>query len=156
MNGERTAHTTVQDTIDDDYKSAFKAKDEKNYKPLRQVLAVIKQTTIDQRKELTNDEIISILKSEVKKRKDAREQFKQGNREDLVAEADNEIEVISRYLPAEMSDEDLEKLVKETLESVGASSPQDMGKAMGAVMAKVAGQADGGRVKAMVQKLLSE
>lgn len=152
---DRTTHTTIQDTIDDDYKTAFKAKEKKKYIALRPVLAKIKQTTIDKRHELSNDEILEILRSEVKQRKDAMEQFKQGNRQDLVDQATYEIEIISTYLPAQMPDDELEKIVKETIEQVGASSPADMGKAMGAVMGKVKGKADGGRVKEMVEKALN-
>lgn len=151
----RTADTTVQDDIDNDYKVAFKAKEQEKYLALRPVLSKIKQTTIDERRELTNEEILKLLRTEVKSRKEAREQFKQGNRDDLVKQADYEIELIESYLPAQMTDADLEALVKGVLEEVGATSPADMGKAMGAVMAKVGTQADGGRVKAMVMKLLA-
>lgn len=151
---ERTQGNTIQDKIDDDYKKAFKAKEEKKYKALRHVLAKLKQVSVDTRKELTDPEIIKILKSEVKSRKDALEQFKQGKRDDLVEQTEYEISQIENYLPAQMSDEDLEKLVKEALEESGASSPADMGKAMGAVMKKVGDQADGGRVKELVAKLL--
>jgi len=152
---DRTAHATIQDDIDDVYKQAFKAKDEKVYIALRPVLSAIKNEAINQRRELSNDEIIALLRSEVKKRKEVLVDFKKGGREDLIAQTENEIEQISKFLPAEMNDEDLEKIVKETVEESGASGPADMGKAMGAVMAKVKGQVDGGRVKAMVEKLLS-
>lgn len=155
MDHDRTAHATVQDDIDDAYKTAFKAKDEKVYLALRTVLSTIKQATIDQRKELSNEEIIAILKTEVKKRKEVLEQFKQGGRQDLVDQTLNEIDQISKFLPAEMSDEDLETLVKKTLEEAGFTSKADMGKAMGTVMKAVQGQASGDRVKEMVIKNLS-
>ena len=151
---DRTKHSTVQDDIDDVYKTAFKAREKKVYLALRTVLSVIKQASIDQRKELSNEEIIAILKTEVKKRKEAMAQFKEGGRADLVEQAENEIEQISKFLPPEMADDELEKIVKEVLEASGASGPGDIGKAMGAVMAKVKGQADGTRVREMVQKLL--
>lgn len=151
---ERVHGNTIQDKIDTDYKVAFKAKEEKKFKALRPVLAKLKQETIDRRHELTDEEIQQVLRTEIKSRKDASEQFKQGGREDLIEQANYEISLIESYLPAQMSDEDLEAIVKETLASVGASSPADMGKAMGAVMGKVKGQADGGRVKAMVEKVL--
>ena len=154
MDIDRTKHTTVQDEIDDVYKTAFKARDKKVYLALRTVLSVIKQASIDQRKELSNEEIVAILKTEVKKRKEAMAQFKEGGRADLVEQAENEIEQISKFLPPEMPDDELEKIVKEVLEATGASGPGDIGKAMGAVMGKIKGQADGGRVRDMVQKLL--
>ena len=151
---DRTKHSTVQDDIDDVYKTAFKAREKKVYLALRTVLSTIKQASIDQRKELSNEEIIAILKTEVKKRKEAMAQFKEGGRADLVEQAENEIEQISKFLPPEMPDDELEKIVKVVLEATGASGPGDIGKAMGAVMAKVKGQADGTRVREMVQKML--
>jgi len=151
---DRIADTTIQDQIDNDYKTAFKAKEEKKYKALRHVLAKLKQVTIDTRKELNDEEIIKVLKSEVKSRKDALEQFKAGGRDDLIEQTEYEISQIENYLPEQMSDEDLEKIVKEALAEVGATSPADMGKAMGATMKKVGSDADGGRVKEMVMKLL--
>lgn len=153
---DRTKHTTIQDDIDDDYKTAFKKRNEAVFIVLRPVLAVIKQATIDRRKELTNEEIIQILRSEVKKRREAMEQFKAGGRDDLVQQAEHEIEIISQYLPAQMTDEQLEDIIKTTIKEIGAVGPQDTGKAMGAVMSKVNGQADGGRVKELVQKTLAE
>lgn len=151
---ERVTGSTIQDKIDSDYKVAFKAKEEKKYKALRHVLAKLKQVTIDTRKELKDEEIIKILRTEVKGRKESIEQFKTGGRDDLAEQTQYEIDTIEGYLPAQMGDDDLEKIVKEVLEQVGASSPADMGKAMGAVMGKVQGQADGGRVKEMVMKIL--
>jgi len=146
---------TIQDTIDDAYKTAYKAKDKKLYMALRFVLSRIKQEVIDTRKELTNEQILDILRSEVKKRKDAMKDFKTGGRDDLVEQNQYEIDIISVYLPAQMPDDELEKIVQATLAEIGATSPQDMGKAMGAVMAKVKGKADGTKVKEFVQKNLS-
>lgn len=151
---DRVNDTTIQDDIDNDYKDAFRAKEEKKYKALRHVLAKLKQVTIDSRKELTNEEIIKVLKSEVKSRKDALEQFKSGGRDDLIEQTEYEIAQIENYLPAQMSDEDLEKIVTDVLGKIGASSPADMGKAMGAVMKEVGADADGTRVKEMVMAKL--
>ncbi len=151
---DRTKGNTIQDKIDDDYKAAFKAKNVDVYMPLRPVLSGLKQASIDARKELTNEEIINILKTEVKKRKDALEQFKQGGREDLVKQAENEIKVISAYLPAQMDDAALRAIVEETKAELGIDDPKKAGQLMGAVMKKVKGQADGGRVKSMVDELL--
>ncbi len=150
---DRTKGNTIQDKIDDDYKAAFKARNIGVYFPLRPILSLLKQTSIDKRKELTNEEIIDLLKTEVKKRKDVLEQFKQGGREDLVAQTENELKVISAYLPAQMEDVALEAIVKDTIAELGAD-PKKAGQLVGAVMKKVKGQADGGRVKAMVESLL--
>lgn len=154
MNEDRTKGNTIQDKMDDDYKAAFKAKNTDVYIALRPILSLLKQTSIDRRKELTNEEIIELLRTEVKKRKDVMEQFKQGGREDLVAQTENEIRQIEVYLPAQMGDEELKTIVEETKAATGATSPADMGKLMGAVMGKVKGKADGAKVKAMVEAAL--
>lgn len=151
---DRTKGNTIQDKMDDDYKVAFKAKNVDVYMPLRPVLSALKQASIDARKELTNEEIVKILTTEVKKRKDAMEQFKQGGREDLVKQAENEIKVISAYLPAQMDDAALATIVTETIKELGATDAKKAGQVVGAVMKKVKGQADGGRVKAMVESQL--
>lgn len=154
MNEDRTKGNTIQDKMDDDYKAAFKAKNTDIYIALRPVLSLLKQTSIDRRKELTNEEIIELLRTEVKKRKDVMEQFKQGGREDLITQTENEIKQIEVYLPAQMNDDELRGIVAATKDAVGATSKADMGKLMGAVMGKVKGKADGAKVKAMVEEAL--
>lgn len=151
---DRTKGNTIQDQMDDAYKAAFKARDEKVFMALRPVLSLIKQTSIDKRKELDNNEIIAILNTEVKKRKDVLEQFKQGGRADLVAQTENELKVISAYLPAQMGDDELKAIVEATKADMGVTDPQKAGQLTGAVMKKVKGQADGNRVKEMVEQLL--
>lgn len=151
---DRTKANTIQDKIDDDYKTAFKAKNTAIYIPLRPVLSALKQAAIDRRHELSNEEITDILKSEVKKRKDAMEQFATGGRQDLIDQTNVEIQVISAYLPAQMDEATLEAIVKETITELGAD-PKKSGQLVGAVMKKVKGQADGGRVKALVEKHLA-
>lgn len=154
MNEDRTKGNTIQDKMDDVYKTAFKARNEQVYIALRPVLSALKQAAIDRRAELTDEQIIEILRTEVKKRKDAMEQFKQGNRQDLVDQATNEIKQIEAFLPAQMSEEDIAKIVAEVKAATGAASPADMGKLMGAVMAKVKGKADGALVKKCVEAAL--
>lgn len=152
---DRTNGNTLQDKIDDDYKAAFKTKNTQVYIPLRPVLSALKQAAIDRRHELNNDEISEILRSEVKKRKEVIEQFTAGGRQDLVDQTNNEIKVISAYLPAQMDDAALEAIVKQTMDELGATDPKKSGQLVGAVMKKVKGQADGGRVKVIVEKLLA-
>ena len=151
---DRTKGNTIQDKMDDDYKAAFKTKNTDIYIALRPVLSMLKQTSIDRRKELTNEEIVDLLRTEVKKRKDVMEQFKQGGRQDLVDQTINEIKQIEVYLPAQMGEDELAKIVADTKAATGAASPADMGKLMGAVMAKVKGKADGAMVKKLVEKAL--
>lgn len=148
-------NNTVQDRIDDDYKAAFKSRNKEVTTALRFILSVIKQKTIDERRELTNDDVEAILRTEVKKRKDALKDFEKGGREDLMQQVQFELGLIEKYLPAQMDDAALAEIVKATIAEVGASGPADTGKVMGAVMAKVKGQADGNRVKEAVQAQLA-
>lgn len=148
-------NNTIQDKIDDDYKVAYKGRQKELYSALRFILSAIKQKTIDSRKELTNEEVLDVLRSELKKRKDAQQDFLKGNRQDLSDQMNYEITLIEKYLPAQMPDAELEMIVKEAIAAMGATSKEQAGKVMGSMMAKVKGKADGSRVKAMVESLLS-
>jgi uncharacterized protein YqeY len=121
------------------------------------VQSAVKNVAIDKRQapgELADEEVQEILKRLVKQRKDSITQYEAGGRADLAEGEQKEIDVIAAYLPAEMGDEELQDLVEAALAEAGMTSKQDMGKAMGAVMQKVAGRASGDRVKALVASLL--
>ena len=105
--------------------------------------------------ELIDEEIIEVIFSEIKKRKEAISGFEKGEREDLIKKEKAEIEVLERYLPGQLSEEELRKLVKETIKAVGAQEIKDMGKVMTEVMPKIKGKADGGVVSKIVKELLS-
>ena len=98
---------------------------------------------------------MKVLASQAKQRKDSITAYTEAGRQDLVDQESAELPYIEAYLPEQMGDEELEKLVQEAIDQVGASSPADMGKVMGAAMGKVKGQADGSRVSAMVKRLLA-
>jgi uncharacterized protein len=144
----------LSEQIKDDIKVAMKGRDMQTLTILRGLSSSMKNKSIDLKKELEDAEVIAVVKSDVKKLKDALETFVSAAREDLVKKTKEEIEVLKKYLPAEMSDEDLEAKVKEVLEKEDITDAADIGKAMGAAMAELKGQADGGRVKEMVGKLL--
>jgi hypothetical protein len=95
----------------------------------------------------TEEDVVRLLKKEISQRQDSIEQFKAGNRMDLAANEEAELAILKSYMPEMMSEEALEKIVKETVAEMGVTDPKMMGKVMGAVMAKVKGQADGVRVK---------
>lgn len=102
--------------------------------------------------ELSNKEFFGVIKSEIRKRKDSVQAYEQGNRQDLAQKEKEEVEILNKYLPAQMSDEELRKIIKEIIEA--GEKDKNFGKIMGQVMSKVKGQADGQRVSAVVKKVL--
>lgn len=134
--------------------AAMKAKDKPLLGVLRQLQAAIKQVEIDTRKELDDDGVLKVFQAYAKKVRDTLASAEKADREDMAADARTELEMVKVYLPAELSDEELAKAVDEAVAEAGAQGPQDMGKVMKAVMPKVTGRADGGRVSAMVKSRL--
>ena len=132
---------------------AMKGKRALELKALRFVLSLIQYEEINKQKKLTEEETVSVIRKEIKKRKEAIELFKQGKRQELVADEEAQIKIIERYLPQQMSDIDLEKVVDSVL-ATSEKSMANMGKMIGAVIEKVKGQADGAKVAYMVKKKL--
>jgi uncharacterized protein YqeY len=143
---------SLQTTIEADYKQAFKASDRPVVSALRMLKSAIKNQEIDVGRELTDEETLAIVTREVKRRREAHAQYQNGGRADLAEHEQADIAVYSRYLPAQLTAAELTSLVKETITAVGASGPTDLGKVMGAVMAKVKGRADGATVQAAVRR----
>lgn len=141
--------------IDDDLKAAMKASDAETLSVLRLARTALKNKQIELGKELDESEVIAVLKRESKQRKEAAAEFEKGNRPELAAKEQRETEILAQYLPEEMGDTELSAIVDEAIATTGATSAADMGKAMGAAIAKVAGRADGGRVLAMVKQRLA-
>jgi uncharacterized protein len=141
---------TVADQVRADVKEAMKAGERERVGALRLVLSELQKAE----KEGGDDEV-AVLRRERKRRLDAAEQFRNGGRAELADKEESEAELIGGYLPAELSDADLEQIVTEQIEKTGAASPADMGKVMGAVMPAVGGRADGKRVSALVKEKLS-
>jgi uncharacterized protein YqeY len=146
------------DKIREDLKDAMKKGEKDRLSALRMVLSNIKNRQIEkkERDTLDDQEIVRIIQGLVRQSRDAVEQFKQGNRSDLVAKEETFISICQAYLPEQLSDEELGALVRETVKETGALSPKDMGKVMKAVMPKVAGRADGKLVNQKVRAILSE
>lgn len=119
------------------------------------IRAAIKQYEVDNRTEINDDGVIEIIAKQLKQKKDAIEEFKKGDRQDLVDETEKEIEILLQYLPKQLSEDEIRVIVKETIEKHNASSPKDMGKVMGALMPKMKGKADGKLVSKIVKELLS-
>ena len=150
---------SLKDQLTEDMKTAMKAKEEGKQRlaVIRMVRSAIRQQEIDGNgKQALDDEgVIAIISKEVKMRKDSLEEFKQGDRQDLVAQTEAEIAVLMPYLPQQLSEEEIRTFVKEAVEKSGASSQKDMGKVMGLLMPKVKGRADGKLVNSIVREMLN-
>ena len=142
--------------LNDALKESMKAGDEVRKRTVRMVLAAIKQSEIDRRITLDETAVLSILQKEIKTRKESLDEARQAGREDLVRDAQAEIDVLNAFLPAGLSPDELRVLVKEAIAETGAAAPADMGKVMKALLPKIAGRAPGDQVSAMVRELLQK
>jgi len=115
----------------------------------------LNEKELQNKSQLTDEEIIEVIFSETKKRKEAILEYEKGNRKDLSEKEKKEIEVLKKYLPEQLSEEELKKLVKETIEKTGASSLKDMGKIMAELVPKIKGRAEGGLISKIVKDFLS-
>lgn len=148
---------SIKERLNEDMKQAMRDKEAGKLRlsVIRMVRASIKNVEIDRKKELGDEEVLDVLAKEVKMRRDSLEEFKKGNRPDLVAGLEQEIDILMGYLPQQLSDEEVRALVAEAVASTGAAGPKDMGKVMSALMPKVKGRADGKTVNAMVKDALN-
>jgi len=141
--------------IQEDLKAALRAKDEIKTGALRMLLAALINKEKEKGQQVTDEEAQAVLFGEAKKRKEAAEAFEKGNRPDMAAKERKELEIIQGYLPEQMAEEEIRKLVKEAIAKTGAQSPQDMGKVMAALMPQTKGKADGGQVSQIVKQQLA-
>lgn len=146
---------SLREKINQDLKEAMKAKDVKKRDALRLLTSAFKQVEVDERKELSDDDVIKIIQKQVKSRNDSIEQYKKAQRDDLVAKEQEEINVYEIYLPKQLSDDELENSLKDIITKVGAETMKDMGKVMGMASKELAGKADGKRINECVKKLLA-
>ncbi|MCE7859246.1 MAG: GatB/YqeY domain-containing protein [Chloroflexi bacterium CFX2] len=137
-------------------KSAMKSGDEVRKRTVRMALAAVKQAEVDKRAELDDITVTALIQKEVKNRREALEEAKKANRDDLVADNEAEIKVLEEFLPKAMPVEELRALVQAAIAETGAIAPSDMGKVMKAVMPKVAGRAPNYAISAMVKELLTK
>ena len=147
---------SIKDQLTADMKQAMKDREAGKLRlsVIRMVRANIKNVEINDKKELTDDEVLAVLMKEVKMRQDSVEEFQKAGRDELVAQDKEEIAILKKYLPDALSDVELKAIVAEVIADVGATSPKDMGKVMPAVMVKTKGRADGKRINVMVRELL--
>ena len=145
---------SLRETVNTDIKNAMKAKETKKRDALRLLTAAFKQIEVDERKELSDDDVIKIIQTQVKRRNDAATQYRNAGREDLLQIELDEIAFYEVYLPAQLSDDELASELKEIISKVGASTPKDMGKVMGMASKELTGKADGKRINECVKTLL--
>jgi len=145
----------LRDQINNDVKEAMKAKDTKKRDALRLLTSAFKQIEVDERKELSDEDVIKIIQTQIKRRNDAASQYKDAGREDLMQIELDEISYYEPYLPKQLSDDELCDAITKIIAEVGASTMKDMGKVMGAANKALAGQADGKRISECVKKSLA-
>jgi len=149
---------SLKEKLQSDLNAAIKSRSSVVAETIRMVLTAITNEEVagKEKKELSDAEIITVLTREAKKRREAAEAFEAGGRADRAAAERAEGEVIAGYLPEQLSEDDIKKLIAETIAAVGATGPADMGKVMGALKAKVAGKADGALVSSLVKEALNK
>ena len=145
----------LKDRITEEMKNAMRAGEKERLATIRLILSAIKQREVDERITLDDSQVLAAIEKMIKQRKEAITQFEAGNRADLVAKETAEIAILQTYLPAQMSDAEIDALIAEAIASTGAASIKDMGKVMGAVKAKAQGRADMGAVSARIKQKLS-
>ncbi|MDQ0254351.1 uncharacterized protein YqeY [Evansella vedderi] len=145
----------ILDQLNQDMKDAMKKKEKERLNVIRSVKSSLQNEAIKLGNDLSEDDVLTVLNREMKQRKESLHEFEQANREDLVEKTKSEIEFLQVYMPSQLSVEELQQVVNETILEVGAKSRADMGKVMGAIMPKVKGRADGGKVKQLVQNTLA-
>lgn len=146
---------TLKDRITDDMKAAMKAKDAPRLGTVRLALAAIKQREVDERKALSDADVLAVLEKMIKQRRDSIQQFTAGNRMDLADRERFEIDVLAAYLPQQATEVEIDAVIADAIAATDAKGIADMGKVMGQVKAKLAGRADIGQVSARVKARLA-
>ncbi len=149
------SNTALKTRINEDVKTAMRNKDKVLLGTLRLITAAIKQREVDERIELDDTQVLTVLEKMVKQRKDSIEQYTKAGRDDLKAVEEAELAIIATYMPAQLSATEIETLVAEAVSATGASEMKDMGKVMAMLKPKLAGRADMGLVSSLIKKRLS-
>ena len=145
---------SLKEKLMEDLKASMRNKDTVKKNTITMVRAAIKQIEVDERAEIDDERILEIISKQLKERNNAIEDFKKGERQDLVDITKKEIEILLDYLPEQLTDEELEKIVAETIDELDAKSIKDIGLVMKSVMPKVKGRADGNAVNKIVRNIL--
>jgi uncharacterized protein len=146
---------SLKDRITEDMKAAMRAKESERLGTIRMITAAIKQREVDERIQLDDVQVLSVIEKMIKTRKESIEQFKIGGRDDLVARESREIELLQAYLPAQLSESEVDALIREAIAESGATSIKEMGKAMALLKQKAQGRADMAAASAKLKAKLS-
>ena len=150
---------SLKDTINEDIKAAMKAKDKIRLQTIRSIKKVIIEKEVELRAKgfdsLNDEQELQILSQQAKQRRDAIEQYNKAGRDDLVQQESQELAIIETYLPEQLSDEELEKIITEIITEVGATTKKDLGKVMGKAMKQLKGKADGKKIQEIVKNKLN-
>lgn len=145
---------TLKDRLMEDMKVSMRNKETLKKSVITMIRASVKQKEVDDRVDVTDDDVIELIAKQLKQRNDALVEFEKAEREDLITQTKAEIEILASYLPQQLTDEELEAVVRDAITEVNAQSMKDMGKIMGKVMAVAKGKVDGKRINEMVKKVL--
>ncbi|MFH0952010.1 MAG: GatB/YqeY domain-containing protein [Patescibacteria group bacterium] len=147
---------SLKDRIEADYREAFKSQEANAMIALRMLKAAVKNAEIAHHSDYEDDQVISVVNKEVKKIRESIAAYSKGNRADLVSQEEAQLAVLSKYLPEQLSDDELRDIVQDVIDRLGVKDQNDFGKTMKEVMAVTKGTADGKKVKELVQNLLSK
>ena len=145
----------LRERLQDDIKSAMKAREQQKLDALRLLSAAVKQKEVDERITLDDAQIVAIVEKEIKKRRESIAQYDKAQRQDLADKEKFEISVIEAYMPQQMSQAEVDAIIAEAIAATGAKAPADMGKVMGVVKPKLAGRADMGKVSGLIKGKLA-
>ena len=146
---------SLKETLMQDLKTAMKTKDKRTKDTITMVRAAIKQKEVDERVELDDEGVLKVLSKEIKERRGSIEEFEKAGRDDLVESTKAEIDVLMKYMPEQLSEEELEKLIRQVMEENNITEKKQMGLLMKNIMPKVQGRADGKAVNAIVNRILN-
>ncbi|MFM1866374.1 MAG: hypothetical protein RIQ57_984 [Pseudomonadota bacterium] len=146
---------SIKQTISEDMKTFMRAKDTARLGAVRLLQASIKQKEIDDRVELTDDQVLSVIQKMLKQRKDSIEAYQKADRQDLIDQEQLEIDVLSKYMPEPLTADEVSKIIDEVISEVNATDMKDMGKVVGVLKSKISGRADMGQVSKIVREKLT-
>ena len=149
------ANQTIRPLIEEAVKTSMKNRDKETTSALRMAISELKKEEIDKQIELEDEQVIQILQRMIKQRKDSYSQFSDAGRNELAEKEQKEIDILSEFLPEQLSEEELSSMVLEVIKETGAEGPQDMGKVMGSLKQRIQGNADMGLVSKIVKETLT-
>ncbi|HHV01735.1 MAG: GatB/YqeY domain-containing protein [Defluviitoga tunisiensis] len=144
----------LKEKLNEDLKKYMKEKNTLALNTVRLVIAEIKNKEVEKNSEITDEEILQIIRKQIKMREDSIQQFRSANREDLAEKEAQELEILKNYLPEDLTDEELDKIIQETIKELNASSKKDFGRVIKEVIQKVQGRADNKKISELISKKL--